>query len=173
MFLIFGGHLDTPICLYALIHLYVCTSPWGANIPICPPYCSMHLYVLGVCRGPLTHGTTPLHAAHLPHGRFLPICLTPQLIGLLPCASICLGISACYMGNIPLLGVEEVFPHMLRVWGIYTSVKLWCLEVCPLGVHYALPCTFFVVHYVSHIYHSYYYYSWLWWCLLVCHLFHQ
>ena len=59
-----------------------------------------------------------------------------------------------------MLEVERVFHHMLGVrQGIYTPVKLWCLAVHPLDVHYALSCTFFVVHYASCIYHSYDYYS--------------
>ena len=56
-------------------------------------------------------------------------------------------------------GLRGCSPLCWGFGGIYTSVKLWCLAVHPLGVHYALSCTFFVVHYDSCIHNSYDYYS--------------
>ena len=79
---IFGGTSGCPLCLYA---------PRGADTPTYVPIllyasvCSQRLlHVVGGCRG-------PLHVGHLPlYGGYLPICLTPPLIGWIPCATVCL-----------------------------------------------------------------------------------
>ena len=69
-----------------------------------------------------------------------------------------------------MLEVGGILPYVRGLGGIYTSVKLWCLVVHPLGVHYTLSCIFFVVHFVSHIYHDYNYYSssygGVFWCII-------
>ena len=101
----------------------------------------------GGCRGPLTYWTPPLHVGHLPNVvDASPYVLHPHSL---------VGFPACDMGNTPLmLRFGGAFPHMLGFGGISTSVKLWCLAVHPLGVHYALSCTFFEGHYVSCIYRA-------------------
>ena len=94
---------------------------------------------------------TSLHAGQLPHMGMPPyISYTPTHW----LASLCICMFRGYLHVI-----WGIFPLCWGLGSISTSVKLWCLAVHPLGVHYALSCTFFVVHYMSCIYHSYDYYS--------------
>ena len=86
-----------------------------------------------------------------PYGGCLLICLTPQLIGWIPCTSVCF--------REYLYVIWGILPLCWGFGGISISVKLWCLAVHPLGVLYALSCTFLVAHYVAHVCHSYDYYS--------------
>ena len=98
-----------------LIYPHTFIHPQGVQTPHMSPIllsasvCSeRHLHVVGGYRGPLCW-THPLHAGHLPpDGGCLPICLTPT--HWLDSLCICMfkGISACDMGNTPL---------MLGVWG--------------------------------------------------------
>ena len=106
------GGIWIPIHLYAPVCLYAHT---GANTPICPPYsyasvCSeRHLHVVGVVGG-------PLHVGHLPYlmdtspiwGMPPHMSYTHHSLISFPVHLYVEGISACYMGNIPL---------MLGVWG--------------------------------------------------------
>ena len=124
--------------------------------PLCPPCCYVsvcskrHLHVVGGCRG-------PLHAGHLPHMEDAsPYVLHPHsLVGFLVHLYVW-GISACYTGNIPLvLGVMGVPPYVGGLWGHLHICQALVPGRNPLGVHYALSCTYFVVHYVLHIYHGY------------------
>ena len=115
------------------------------------PYSSVHLYVLGgfcmlwgVIRGPLLCGTLPLH---LPlYGGAFPS-VAPPLSCWLPCASVVLGILVCHMGIFSFL------------WGWGVSHLLVAQRA---SVHVMSICLFlyiFVVHYVSHFYYGYDYYS--------------
>ena len=83
----------------------------------------------------------------------LPMCPTPPCICMLPCMSVCSrGYLHMLWGNTPYVGGLGASAH---------QSGFWCLSVHPLDVHYASPCTFLVVHYVSSLYyHGYnYYYS--------------
>ena len=91
----------------------------GANNPHVPV-----LYA-SVCSGKHLHVVGgPFHLEHLPYmldtspiWGCLPICLTPPLIGWLPCASVCLGdICMLYGEYSPYIGVGSV-PHMFWAWG--------------------------------------------------------
>ena len=89
----------------------------------------------------------------LPVWGCLPICLHPHSFVGFPVHQYVLGISACDMGTISLCWrFEGVFPHLLRVLGASAH-----------GVSICFSCTFFlyvlVVHYVSHFYYGYDYYS--------------
>ena len=145
-------YIHTTPCLYA---------PWGANMPTGShtPLCICMIWEAFACCW--------LHVGHLPYmldtstiWGMPPHVLHPPLIGWLLCASVCLGYICMLYGEYSLhVGGWGSIPHMWGFGGIYTPDKLWCLAVHPLGVHYALSCTFSVVHYVSPINHSYEYYS--------------
>ena len=152
MFLYWGG-ISMPHMVVCPIHLYApqeCRCPHMSPILLCASACSQRLlHVVGVVGGCSPVGHLPYMLGHLPlYGACLPICLTPSthwLASLYICMF--LGISACDMGNIPLmLGVGGV-PHMLGIWG---HQHHW-VSIC--FILYLL-----VVHYVSSIYHSYDYY---------------
>ena len=103
----------------------------------------------GGCRAPYMLDTSLTCWTHLPVWGVPPHMSYTPLIGWLPCASVCFGISACDMGNIPLvMGVWGMFPHMLWVLGHHHHGVCICYILSFLGVHY-----------VSCIYHGYDYYS--------------
>ena len=131
MFFILGGHLDAPV------HLY---DPRVQNPPYVPhtPLCICVFLEASACWGHLTCWTPPLHARHLPHMGDASPCLTSQTHWL---ASLCICMFRGYLHVI-----WGVVPLHWGFGGHYMSVKLWCLAIHPLGVHCALPCTFFVVH---------------------------
>ena len=143
---ILGRHLDTPyICTPPYVHmpLGVQMLPHMSPILLCICIFSEASACCGELYRPLTCWTPPLHAGHLPlYWMCFPIHLTPSTHWL---ASLCicmfLGISACDMGNIPL---------MLGVWGVPPYVGV-CRASASLGV-----C---MLHYVSHTYHDSDYYS--------------
>ena len=122
--------------------LSICTPPRGANTPhislifFYASVCSeRHLYVVGIV-GALTCWTLPLHAGYLPDiGDASPYVLHPHSLVAFPCASVCLGISACYMGNISLmLGVWEAFAHLssFGAWQCihWVSIRLYLVLFC-------------------------------------------
>ena len=79
----------------------------------------------------------------------LPICLHPHSFVGFPVLQYVLGISACDMGNIS---------HMLGGWGLF-PLLLGVFEVSAHGVSICLFLYILVVHYVSHFYYGYEYYS--------------
>ena len=172
--------LYTPICLYVPIHSY---APWDANTPICPPYSSMHLYVLGGICMLLGVVGGPLHVGHLPYMLDTsPIWGMPPHMSYTPThwlAYLCICMFRWCLhviwGIFPLLlGVWGAFPHILGVYGASSTCQALVSGSTSIGCPLCFILYLFVVHYVSHIYHGYnYYYFQLWWCLLVCHLFHQ
>ena len=129
---------------------------WGYRHPHMPPLLlcicmfSEASACCGGCRGPLHVGHLPYMLDTSPCMQVPPICLTPPLIGWLSlCICMFLGISACDTGNIPLmLGVWGVPP---KDGGLGGDQHHW-VSIC--FILYLL-----VVHYASHIYHSYDYYS--------------
>ena len=128
------------LCLYAPVCLYT---------PICP-HTPVHQYVLrgfcmlwGVVIGPLTCWTLPLHL--LLYGGASPSVYTPTHSW----APLCIGMFWRYLyviwGFFLILGV---FPICWGFWGA--------------SAHGMSICSFlyiFAVHYVSHFYHGYDYYS--------------
>ena len=106
------------------IHLY---TPRGSDTSICPHtlcICSQRLqHGVGGCRWPLACWTPPLHAGHLPcmgvppHMSFTPIHWLASL-----CICMFSGISACDMGNIPL---------MLGVCGTSAPLGVCMLHLVP------------------------------------------
>ena len=161
------GHLDAPIhsyapiCLYASIHSY---ASWGfRHVPYVPilfgaSVCfERHLHVVGIVGDPFHVGHLPYMLDTSPHMVDAPHISYPPLIGWIPCASVCIWeYLHVIWGILPLCWGLGGIPPYVGVWqGISISVKLWCLAVCPLGVHYALSCTFLVAHYDLHIYQSY------------------
>ena len=150
-------------------HTYVCPIhsyvQRGSDAPHMSPYsyasvCSeRHLHVVGVVEDPLHVGTPPYMLETSPIWWMSPLKSYPPLIGWIPCASMFSGYLHVIWGILPLCWGFGENSIMLGFGGISISVKLWCLAVYPLGVHYALSCTVLVAHYVSHIYHSYDYYS--------------
>ena len=115
----------------------------------------------GGCRGPLTCWTPPLYAGHLPlYGDTSPYVLHPPLIGWLPCASVCLGdICMLYGEYSPCVrGFGGIAPYV-GVWGYQHICRAFVTGSTSTGCPLCLSCTFFVVHYVSHINHGYDYYS--------------
>ena len=151
------------VCMppYICIPLWRFVHPKGSNTPCMFPIllsasvCSKrHLHGVGVVGG-------PLHVGHLPHMVDSSPYVLPSTHWL---ASLCIcmfkWISSCDMDNtLLMLGVWGKIPHMLGVWGHQHLYLARCLAVHPLGVHYALSCTFLIAHYVSCIYHGYDYYS--------------
>ena len=146
------GH---PLHLYSPIHLYapyICMPPRGVDIPICHPYSFVHLYVLrGFCMlWRVVRG--PLHVGHLPYTSPCmgcpPYVLHPPLISWLPCASVCFGDICMWYGEyFPYVGSIGVFPHVLGVLG----ESAHGVSICFLNI--------LIVHYVSHFYYGYDYYS--------------
>ena len=145
-------YLDTPyIC--TPLHLYASYihTPPGMYTPICPPFSSVHLYVLrllhvvGGCKGPPymldTSLTPPLYGVP-------PLQFTPPLICWLPCASVCFrDICMSYGDFSPYVGGLGCSPSV---------------GVLGASVHEMSICSFLyilVVCYVSHFYYSYDYYS--------------
>ena len=129
--------LYAPICLYA--HTFIC--PRGVHTPICPHtllcLCFLAaLHVVGGCNGlPFVLQHPPLHHPCLgvpPHN------YTPTLSHWFPVHQYVSGISVCYVGISLLLKGLGVFPPSV---GRHQHLR------CP----YAHSCTFFVVHYVSHL----------------------
>ena len=134
MFLYLGG-IWTPPCLYAFMHLY---APRGVEPPYVPhtPLCICMFSKASTCCWGLEGASYMLDISPC---MGCPHVLQPLLIVGLPVHLYVLGISACDMGNISL---------MLGVWGASTHGFSICFFLYIL-----------VVHYVSHIYHSYDYYS--------------
>ena len=155
MFLYLGvsGH---PLHLYApYVHMppYIHMSP-GVYTPIYSPYSSVHLYVhrgfcmsWGVVRGFLmcwdASLTPPLY------GGASPSVAPPTLSCWLPCALVCFGDIHMSCGHFSLL---------YGVWGVPPSVggsggtSALVMSICSF-------LYIFVVHYVSHFYYGYDYYS--------------
>ena len=78
----------------------------------------------------------------------LPLITLPTLSHWFPVHQYVSGISVCYVGISLLLKGLGVFPHQLGGWG-----------ASALEMSYAHSCTFFVVHYVSHLDYGSDYYS--------------
>ena len=136
-----------PINLYAPICSYSpqgCTPPYVSHAPLGISVFSEASACCGGCKGPLTCWTLPLH---LPCIGVPPLQFAPHSI----LASVywyVLGILVCHMGILPLCwGFGGVPPSVGSSGGSSTGVPM---------------CSFlyiFVVHYVSHFYHGYDYYS--------------
>ena len=102
-----------------------------------------------VVEGPLYVGHLPYMLDTSPVWGCLPICLNPYSLVGFPVHLYVLAISACVMGNIPLmLGIWGCSPIC---WGFGRHQQHW-VSIC--FILYLL-----VVHYVSHIYHGYDHYS--------------
>ena len=143
-----GWHPDAP-CMF--VH------PWGSDTPHMSPMllsasvCSeRHLHVVGVVGG-------PLHVGHLPYmlDTFTnmvdasPYVLSPHtLVGFLVHLYVFWEYLHVIWGILPLCWGFGSSPICWGSGGISIPVKLWCLAVHPLGVHYALSCTFLVAHYL-------------------------
>ena len=137
---------------HKFIHPHTFIPPGCTHSPTCPPYSSVHLYILrgfymlwGVVRGPLTGWILPLH---------LPLLGVPSLQFTTPThllASLCMSMFWGYLyvilGFFPYVGGLGVFPIC---WGFGASAH---------GVSICLFLYIFVVHYVSHFYYGYDYYS--------------
>ena len=109
----------TFVCpIHSYTHLGVQTPPYVPILLYVSVCSERHLHVVGGCRGPLHVGHLPCMLDTSPYGGCLSICLTPPLIGWLPCASVCLGdIYMLYGEYSPHVGALGVVPHMLGVWG--------------------------------------------------------
>ena len=125
-------HPHTFVC-----HQYICMPSGVYTLPICPPYSSVHLYVLGVfaccggCKG------LPFGLGHFPYttpvwGCLFFIC-TPHTQLLVPCALVCFGDINMLCGHFPFYwGVWGVFPHQLGGFG---GISTWDVHMLIL-VHF-------------------------------------
>ena len=156
-----------PVCMYTpyvpiLLYASVCSD--------------RHLHVVGDCRGPFTCLTPPLHARHLRHmGDASPYVLQPHSLVGFPVHLYVWGISACCIGNIPLmLGFWGHSPICWRFWGLLHI----CQAFVPGSTSFGCPLCFILYLLCSSL--CLMYLSWLlllllqlWWWVLVCYLFHQ
>ena len=139
-----------PVCLYSsctFICLLGCRHSHMFPILPCASVCSQRLlHVVGGCNGLLTCWTPPYTS---PVWGCLPMSYTPNLLVGFPVHLYILGISAYDMGNISLmLGVWKVFPNLLGFLGASAH-----------GVSICFFLHILIVHYVSHFYYGYDYYS--------------
>ena len=126
-------HSHTFISPHTFIHLQGSdTPPYVPHTPLCICMFSEASACCGGCRGPLTCWTPPLHAGHLPSMRGASPCLTPPLIGWLPCASVCFRDICMWYGEYyPYVGGLGVFPIC---WG-FRGISI-------IGCPYGSSCTF-------------------------------
>ena len=145
MFYILGASRCPPICLDAPCmfrhpHAFGCpicsnNPPYVPNAPLCICMFWGYLHVIGGCG----QSSFCLDSPHV--FGCLPVCPTPSHSYMLPCMSVySRGNCICYRGYSPYVGGSGASAHLSG---------FWCLSVHPLDVHYALSCTFLVVHYVS------------------------
>ena len=120
-------------------HMFIC--PLGVYAPICPPYSSVHLYVLrGFCMlCEVVRGL--LHVRHLlytsPIGGCLPLCLP-------------------FSHSLAFLCISMLWGYLYVIWGIFPLC--WDLGGVPICWGW-LFLYILVVHYVSCFYYGYDYYS--------------
>ena len=134
------------------IHTPPVPLPQGCTHPICPPYSSVHLYVLGgfACHGqlygaPFCVRTLPLHH---PCMGVPPLHWHPTL-NWLPCALVCFRDTSMLCG---------IFPSVEGFRGVSPSVGDFGGHQ-HLNAHMLILVHIFVVHYVSCFYYSSDYYS--------------
>ena len=159
-----SGCPHTFVCPHMFVCLLGLDTPHMSIIFLYASVCSeRHLHVVGVVGGPYMFETSLTCWTPPPYGGCLPICLTPPLIGWLPCASVCLG------GYLHIYG--EYSPY---VWG-HLHI---CEALVPGSTSIGCPLCFILYLFCSSLFHTYL--PWLQllllqlrWCLLVCHLFHQ
>ena len=149
MFLYLGGvwtppHLYTPIHSYTPIFVY---TPIGPQALLCTCMVLENLHVVGVVICFHMYWDTSLTHPYL---GVPPLNCTPNTPLLVPCALLFSGILVSCVGLSPSIeGFGFVPPSLGEVWGAHQ------LFSCP----HAHSCTFFVVHYVSHLDHGSNYYS--------------
>ena len=110
----------------------------GADTLICPPYSSVHLYVLrgfcmlwGGCRGPFHGGHLPYMLDTSPCMGVPPHVLHPHSLVGFP-VHLCFGdICMCYGEYSPYVGDLGVFPHMLGVLGPSAALDVYMLHLLP------------------------------------------
>ena len=126
------------VCMHP-VHLY---APRGVHTPICPPYSSVHLYVLRafVCYRGLEG--VPLHVGHPLYTSTLygvpPLQLHPlHSIHWLPHASVCFGDIYVIWGIFPLYwGFEGCSPCCwgfggISTWGVHMLILVHsCSSLC-------------------------------------------